>query len=291
MPLKCGPAGNAASFFSMGYSKNVDIPKYLTFFGLDAYEYQCGHGVRISKENAQIFGKLMQEAGISVSVHSPYYISLSSVDETKRKKSVKYILQTAQAAKDMGAQRIVVHSGSCAKISRQEALFFAKETLQLALKELKMNGLDDIYICPETMGKVNQLGTVEEVLELCSLSEFLVPCMDFGHIDARGQGALPDEHSFEVLFEKIENKLGTERMKSIHIHFSKIEFTDGGEVRHLTFDDKRFGADFKDLINVIIKKNGEPIIICESSGTQAEDAKTMKDYYLEHHKISESGQV
>ncbi|MDR1354652.1 MAG: TIM barrel protein [Oscillospiraceae bacterium] len=280
MSVRFGTAGNSLSFASMGYSCNADLPGYLRLFGLDAYEYQCGHGVRISPSSAKAFGVLMKEAGIWVSVHAPYYISLSSVDEVKRLNSVGYIKQTAQLAKDMGAERIVVHSGSCAKISRASALALASETLRLALRELEIGGLSDIHICPETMGKVNQLGTVDEVLQLCSIAESMIPCLDFGHIDARGQGALPDVSSFERVFERVENKLGAHRAKHIHIHFSKIEHTRGGELRHLTFADSGFGANFEDLINVIIKKNCEPVIICESAGTQAEDAKIMRDYWL-----------
>jgi deoxyribonuclease-4 len=130
------------------------------------------------------------------------------------------------------------------------------------------------------MGKVNQLGTVDEVIEMCLLSGSLVPCIDFGHVDARGQGALPDEQSFEEIFCAVEEKLGCARLKNMHIHFSKVAFTKGGESRHCTFEETQFGADFKHLLNVVIKKQCEPTIICESRGTQAEDAKTMRDYYM-----------
>ncbi|GHV28817.1 hypothetical protein FACS189481_0250 [Clostridia bacterium] len=279
MPVKFGTAGNPLSFFDMGYSKLSDLPAYLKTFGLEAYEYQCGRGVRVAPEKAREFGRLMAENKITLSVHAPYYISLSSVDEKKRLNSIKYILQTARVAKEMGAERIVVHAGSCSKISREQALTFAKDTLKIALRQLERNNLESVHICPETMGKVNQLGTLDEVLEMCLLDEMMIPCVDFGHIDARGQGALSDEQSFERLFEAVENKLGNQRMKNMHIHFSKIEFTKGGERKHLTFKDTAFGANFEDLINVVIKKHCEPVIICESSGTQAEDAKTMRDYY------------
>ncbi|MDR1260613.1 MAG: TIM barrel protein [Oscillospiraceae bacterium] len=279
MAIKFGPAGHSASFFER-YSKLEDLPIYLSNFRLNAYEYQCGHGIRISQSAAQKFGKLMAKSGIYLSVHSPYYISIASVDEEKRLNSVKYILQTAEIAKAMGAERIVVHAGSCAKISRNQAMDFAKTTLKMAIDELKSSGLESVHICPETMGKVNQLGTIEEIFELCAQDVSIIPCIDFGHMDARGQGSLPDEASFEKIFEAIENNLGYCKLKNMHIHFSKVEFTSGGERRHCTFEEQHFGADFKHLLNVVIKKHCQPVIICESSGTQAEDAKTMKDYYM-----------
>ena len=86
---------NSASFFTMGYAHLLQVPEYLKKFELDAYEYQCGHGVRLSEQKAKDFKKLANDAGLKLSVHSPYYISLSSIEETKREKSVEYILQTA----------------------------------------------------------------------------------------------------------------------------------------------------------------------------------------------------
>ena len=279
MAVYFGVAGNSASFFTMGYAHLLQVPEYLKKFELDAYEYQCGHGVRLSEQKAKEFKKLANDAGLKLSVHSPYYISLSSIEEAKREKSVEYILQTAILAENIGAKRIVVHSGSAGKISRQEALELAKSTLKKSVLKLKAEGLNHINICPETMGKVNQLGTLAEVLELCLIDEAFIPCVDFGHINAREQGLLKNKEEFLNLFGSIENKLGTERMKQIHIHFSKIKYTAGGEQRHLTFADNIYGPNCEDLLDVILKKHCEPIIICESDGTQAEDAKTMKTYY------------
>ena len=77
----------------------------------------------------------------------------------------------------------------------------------------------------------------------------------------------------------MKNELGEERYKNFHSHFSKIEYTTGGEKRHLTFEDTVFGPDFEPLMEIVAKNDLSPIFICESAGTQAEDAKQMKDYY------------
>ncbi|MBQ9920287.1 MAG: endonuclease IV, partial [Clostridia bacterium] len=69
-------------------------------------------------------------------------------------------------------------------------------------------------------------------------------------------------------------------LKEFHSHFSKIEYSAGGEKKHLTFEDTVFGPNFEPLMELIYKKNLSPTFICESAGTQAEDAKVMKDYYL-----------
>ncbi|MBQ3052622.1 MAG: TIM barrel protein [Clostridia bacterium] len=280
MSAKFGPAGNSDSFAKMGYKTSLQVPEYIEKMGLDCFEYQCGRGVNIGEEKAIQLGKLASSKGITLSLHAPYYISMSSVEEEKRLNSVNYILASARAVNAMGGDRIIVHTGSCGKISRELALQLAKDTMKIAIDALDNEGLSNIHICPETMGKVNQLGTLDEVLELCLLDERLIPCIDFGHLNARDLGVLKTKEDFEKIFLSIQNKLGKERLKSFHSHFSKIEYTTGGEKRHLTFEDTVFGPDFQPVMELTHKYDCSPIFICESAGTQAEDAKQMKEYYL-----------
>ena len=276
---KFGPAGNSESFSALGYKNSLQVPEYIVKMGLDCYEYQCGRGVNIGEEKAKELGIKAKEAGISLSLHAPYYISMSSVEEEKRLNSINYILASAKAVNAMGGDRIVVHTGSCGKITREHALELALDIMQKALDTLDNEGLSHIHICPETMGKVNQLGTLNEVLELCKLDERLIPCIDFGHLNARDLGVLKTTEDFENVFTSIKNALGTDRLKCFHSHFSKIEYTTGGEKRHLTFEDKVFGPDYEPVMELTYKYGCDPTFICESAGTQAEDAKTMKDYY------------
>lgn len=275
-----GPAGNSESF-SKKYKSSIDAPQFIKELGIDAYEYQCGKGVRVSDKTAFALRENAEKFGIKLSLHAPYFISLSGIEKEKRDNSINYIIQSADAAMKIGADRIVIHSGSCAKITREEALELAKDTLIRARDEAVSKGFESIHFCPETMGKVNQLGNLEEVLELCSLDETFIPCIDFGHLNARTFGGIKGKSEYEEILDKIENKLGIDRLKVFHSHFSKIMFTEpGGEKKHLTFDDNQdFGPDYEPLMELIAKKNLSPTFICESAGTQAEDALTMKKYY------------
>lgn len=275
-----GPAGNSISFTEMGYKHSLQVPEYIEKMGLDAFEYQCGRGVNIGLEKAAELGRLAAEKNIALSLHAPYYISMSSVEEEKRLNSINYILSSARAVNAMGGNRIIVHTGSCGKISREEALSLATDTMKKAVSALDSEGLSNIRICPETMGKINQLGTLDEVISLCLVDERIIPCIDFGHLNARTLGGLNSKEKFEDIFEKIENSLGVSRLREFHSHFSKIEYSAGGEKKHLTFADNTFGPDFEPMLDLVIKKNCTPTIICESDGTQAEDAKAMKDYYI-----------
>lgn len=271
-----GPGGNSESWGKRKFP--ADLPRYLKDLGLNGYEVECGRGVRIS-EAAKDLPRLAVENGFYITLHAPYFISLSSVEEEKRQNSVGYILESARAAKLVGARKIVVHSGSCSKMSRAEACYLAKQTLINAQKALDENGLLDIIICPETMGKINQLGTLEEVLELCGADERFLPTVDFGHLNARTLGGIKTREDYAKILDAIENKLGHERLSNMHVHFSKIEYTKGGEKRHLTFADDVYGPQYEPLLDEIHKRGLQPSIICESDGTQAEDAAEMKKYY------------
>lgn len=273
-----GPAGIADSFKTLAYKQTVQVPEYLVKFGLNAFEYQCGRGVKVKQDAALTFGVACKEKGVSVSLHAPYFISMSSVEEEKRLNSVRYILESARAVKAMGGNRVIFHPGSCAKISREEALGKALDTLGLMIKALDENDLSDIILCPETMGKVNQLGTLSEVLALCALDKRVIPCIDFGHLNARDCGAIKTKADYENILNEMEKALGDERFTHFHSHFSKIEYTKGGEKCHLTFEDELFGPDYEPLMELIYTRNLSPTIICESAGTQTEDARTMKTY-------------
>ncbi|MBE7028555.1 MAG: endonuclease IV [Ruminococcaceae bacterium] len=280
MFAKFGPAGNCEDFYEAGNKSALEMPVWLKENNLDCYEYQCGRGVKISDDAAKKLGKIAKENNILLSIHAPYYISLSSIDEEKRLNSIKYILDTLHAAKIMGADRIVVHSGSCGSITRKEALNLAFDTLKLAIAAADERGYGDIHICPETMGKVKQLGTVEEVIKLCQLDERLIPTIDFGHVNSMTLGGLKNKEDFYYIFDDIKNKLGEERGRSFHAHYSRIEYTNAGEKKHHTFSETEFEPDFLPIGEIMAEYKIAPRIICESAGTQTRDARAIKDIYL-----------
>ena len=122
---------------------------------------------------------------------------------------------------------------------------------------------------------------LDEVIELCLVDDSFVPCIDFGHLNARSFGEIKDKKDYAKILDRMENALGKERTKNFHSHFSKIEFTSpGGEKKHLTFDDTEYGPEFSPLAELIAERGLTPTFICESSGTQTEDAAEMRKIYL-----------
>ena len=275
---KFGPGGNPEIFYASGFKSTVDAPAFLKSYGLDAYEYEAGNGLRTSDATLLAIGKAARENGIAMSLHTPYFISLSNPEPEKMQATCNYIKQSIRAAELLGAVTIVIHCGGVAKMTRDEGMQNSKRTLSMLMDDI---GHTDVRLGLETMGKVNQLGTLDEVLELCELSECFYPVVDFGHLNARHIGGyFTDVDSYRRVFSTVAEKLSDEKAKNMHCHFSKIEFTDKGEKKHLTFSDTVYGPDFEPLMEAIALDKLSPTIICESAGTMAEDALAMKKYYL-----------
>ena len=274
---KFGPGGNGDLFYAQGGKGTVQAPAWLREYGLDAYEFEAGNGLTAGEATLRKIGEEARLHNILMSLHTPYFISLSGVVEEKRLKSIDYIQKSLWAAELLGAKTIVIHSGSAAKISREEAMRLSCDTLAKVIEAI---GDTDIKLGIETMGKVNQLGTLDEVIEQCKIDRHYVPVVDFGHMNARERGGLfMSADDYRRVFDKIALGCSDEVAKNLHCHFSKIQYTDAGEKKHLTFADNEYGPDFEPLVEAIAREGLTPTIICESDGTMPEDAMAMKKYY------------
>jgi len=276
-----GPAGNPQAFYDAGFKSSDQMPVWLASQNLTAYEYQCGRGVNIGTEHAMLIGQAALVNGIQLSLHAPYYINLASLDPEKQQKTIGYIIESLKAARDMGAKRVIFHPGSAAQTeTRGMAMDLASVLLKRAIYEADEQKLmDNCTLCPEVMGKINQLGDLDEVMTLCQLDDRLIPCIDFGHYNARTQGGLRTADDYRFVCQAIANALGFERLSQFHIHFSRIEYTQGGEKKHHRLADRQFGPDFDPLAEVMIDMKINPVVICESDGTQAADAVEMMGIY------------
>ena len=274
-----GPAGNSKSFYEQGYKHSWQMPQWLREQGRNAYEYQCSKGILLKEETAARIGEECRENKIRLSIHAPYYINLSSTEKKKRERSIEYILDTLRIAKVMGAERIIMHPGYVSGLSRDTALEIAKDTLISALAEVRAEKLDHITICPEVLGKHSQLGNIFEVVELCSLDDNLIPCIDFGHVHALTRGGLKTRKEYMDILKFVGQELGEERMRVVHMHFSRVEVGKGGEKKHWTLADTQYGPEFTPLAEAILELGIEPIIISESRDVMTEDALTLKKMY------------
>lgn len=228
MGIKFGPAG-------IGPVKEAIVNlEHFSKLGLKACEVAFTYQVYIKNEkDAESIGKKAHELGIELSIHAPYYVNLNSDERAKREATKKRILDCCRVGHLLGASVVVFHPGyygsrvpksSVSKPSdygggdREKAYETIKKGILEIREKIKKNGWK-INIAPETMGKINVFGSIEEISKLtketgCSF------CLDFAHILARDKS---------VDFEKIK-KLFPER--KWHAHFSGIIYGDKGERSH-----------------------------------------------------------
>ncbi len=277
--IRFGPSGNSQAFYDAGYKESAQAPQWLSSMGLSAYEYSFTLGQFVSDKTATKIRTEAEKYDIEISVHAPYYINFANNSDTAFENNYKFLMNSVEGLKKLGGRHCVFHIGSQMKMTREEAFNNLKNSFKLFLKEFEKNS-SGVFLCPETMGKYTQMGTVDEIFEICSWSDYLIPTLDFGHINCVMQGELKNKQDFVVILQKGIDKIGYEKMRDCHIHFSKIMYGAKGEIKHLTFEDSQFGPEPLPMLEAVKELKLEPVIISESNGTQAIDSKTMRDLYF-----------
>lgn len=278
--IRFGMAGNSEGFAATGHKSSLDSPVWAAQHGLNAFEYSFGRGVNIHTDTAADIGVVASACNVEMSVHAPYYINMASPETEKADNSLTYILQSLRALKAFGGKRCVFHVGSQGKAERKEAFARCMYVAEKLVDTLKTSEFENIILCPETMGKFPQIGSdPEEVLTMCRLSPAFYPCYDFGHLNSVTHGGLRTSDDYRKYIDRIFEVLGEEKAKNMHIHFSKIQYGEKGELRHLTFEDTEYGPVFEPLAHVLREYSMTPVIISESAGTQDVDAAEMKRIY------------
>jgi len=276
--IRFGPAGNSDSFYAAGYKGTEEMPSWLYAAGLNAFEYSFGRGAFMGADKAVKIAAAAKEYDIQISAHAPYYINFGSTEIEKEEKSFLYILRSIEALRGLGGRRVVFHVGSAGKGDRAEVFARVLDNMRALAYRVENAGYGDMLLCPETMGRASQIGTVEEVAAICKKSDIFLPCVDFGHVNALTQGALKTKDDYRKIIEYFYDQLG-ERAVRMHIHFSRIQYGARGEIKHLDFTDGKYGPPFEPLMEVLHEYKMTPVVICESDGTMAEDASAMKKYF------------
>jgi deoxyribonuclease-4 len=260
-----GPAGVPPGFKALKATL-MDVPRLLREEGLDAFEYQAvrwGVKPQIRRDDAEKFGLKAKETDVLLSLHASYFINLCGDKETVEASKAR-LVACATAAQWMQAQTVVFHPGFYGKKTPKEAFANCLEALKDVVERLKSLGIGNVKLGPETMGKLTQLGSLEEVLALCEKVEQTQPVIDWAHLHARKKGLFKTVENFRRVVETIEKRLGTETVKNMHCHFTKVEFTEKGEKCHHTLDEAEYGPDFALLAKVIAEFKLTPVIISES---------------------------
>ncbi len=270
-----GPAGVPPMFKLMGATTS-DVPKLLREEGLDAFEYgavQWGQKPQIKQENARQLGEEVKKNDVKLSMHGSYYINFSGNKEVVEA-SKRRLIACVTAAEWMGAYVVVFHTGFYGRFEKDFAFKTCLDAIKEVNDEIRNLGLK-VKLGPETMGRKFQVGSIDEILTINEQVEGTQLVIDWGHLHARGLGALKKIEDFRAIAEKVEQQLGTETLRNMHCHFSAIEFNSQGEKEHHTLDEKRYGPDFRMLAEVIADFQMHPTMICETPNLDI-DARTMQ---------------
>jgi len=260
-----GPAGVPLSFRAMKATL-ADVPGLLEEEGLDAFEYQAvrwGAKPQIRKEKAEQLGLKAEEHDVWLSLHGSYFINFCGKRETIEA-SKNRLIACATAAEWMKAHVVVFHPGFYGKRQPEEAFKDCLEAIEGVVETMKTLGISNVKLGPETMGKLSQFGSLDEILGLCEQVEQTQPVIDWAHLHARYRGYFKKAEDFRKVVEDIERRLGTDAVENMHCHFTKVEFTDKGERRHHTMDKLGYGPDFTMFAKVIAEFKLRPVIISES---------------------------
>ncbi|MHA1720742.1 MAG: TIM barrel protein [Promethearchaeota archaeon] len=293
--IRIGPTGVLKERFLMigrgeklRKGKRFEIPEYLSNLGLNAYEFSAGRMANFS--DSPIYNKFRansEKYDVAISIHAPYYISFTSENPETYEKSIERLANTYAWAVWLNAKRIVLHPGSYGKNNEKRdliRLIVNGINRSIELSEDLFPGLKkkfkNVCLCPETMGKLGQLGSTDEIIEICKQvgTEKARPCIDFGHMYARNRGKVVGDRLYKPIFEKIENELGKEIVENLHIHYSKVEFSQKGEKMHHT-NDSSWGPDIESLFKIVRDQGFKPIIINESPDLEL-DAKKLMDLWI-----------
>ncbi len=253
-----GPSGYPAE----AAGKVEEVFAILRRLELNALEYAAVYGLRVNVEGAKKIGELSRDAGVLMSMHAAYYISLASKDPNVRQRSKERLLQALKMAPLMGVKRIVFHPGSYGGLTPDEAY----ATVLNALSEVWEEANTDpqvVLLSPETSGKTNTFGSVEEIVRLCQDLEGCIPTIDWAHLYARSQGKVNDRESYRHILQVFEDALGDKFLKNMHFHISGITFGKAGEQAHRPLG-KEWGPEVQPLIELILDNGYNPTFISET---------------------------
>ena len=239
---------------------------------LDGLEVEFVHGVRYSEKTREM---ILNRDDKLITHHGPYYINLNAKEDEKIEASIKRVLDTACAAKDLGAYSITYHAAFYLGDDPKTVLDRMIKRHEIIIDTLQKED-NDVWVRPETTGKKTQWGTLDEIIELSKNFSQILPCIDFAHIHARENGKFNTYDEFCYILEHLGNELGEIALNNFHGHVAGIKYTDKGEKNHLIFEESDFN--YKDLIKALKKFNIKGALVCESPNIEI-DTKILKEYY------------
>ena len=256
--LRFAVAGSPLSTPSPGGT--VEGIKQASELGISAMEIEWVQRVPDAPKRMEEIKAVSKELNIILTVHAPYFVNLNAKEPEKLEASKKRILKALEMAELAGAISVCVHPAFYLGMEPEIAFKNVQKATADIMKQ-KSKLFPSVNLAFETMGKGTQFGSLEEVLKISK--EFAIyPCVDLAHLHARTNGGYNSASEFNEVFDVYEKFLGKKSLKSMHLHYSGIEYTAKGERRHLVLN--KSDANWKDYLKVLKKRSIGGVLVCES---------------------------
>jgi deoxyribonuclease-4 len=190
---------------------------------------------------AERFGELARENGIVLSVHAPIAGFMGHVERDKKQRmAVGMLDHSAGVAVAAGAEVVVFHPGFLLGRERTDAIDSVVEQLAELRERLEGKGRA-VAFGVEVMGRVRELGTADDVIEISRRLGWVRPVLDFAHMHAVTDGGFTDVEPFAEALAAADGVL--DPGAPFHVHFSDIAFANRNETKHLPYGEGTLRAE------------------------------------------------
>ena len=217
-------------------------------------------------------GRIAREHDITLSAHGPYYINLNAKEYQKVEDSKRRVVETAMVGHAAGAFSITFHPAFYLGMDPKIVYTIVKKRLETIVETIRQEGVK-LRISPETTGKGSQFGSIDELIGLAEETEGVGICIDFAHLHARSGGKLNTYDEFREVLTKVEDHLGREALRTMHIHLAGIAYSEKGERNHLIL--RKSDMNYPDLLRSFKDFDIAGAVVCESPNLQG-DALLLK---------------
>jgi deoxyribonuclease-4 len=235
--------------------------------GYDAAEIDLAGGFWLDYPWAERLGELARAADIALSVHAPLFAFPGHPDPKKSKMALGALDRSAGIAAAAGAEIVVIHPGFWLEREREQALDEVAASLR-TLREKLVAKERAVPFGVEVMGRVRELGSIDDVLDLAARLEWLRPVIDFAHMHATTDGAFTDVDAFASVLEGADAVLAPG--EPFHIHFSDIAYANRNETKHLPYGEGTLRAE--PLRDALARFERPATVISESPNEESSQA-------------------
>lgn len=209
-----------------------------------------------------------------VVVHTPYYINFASENNRIRYGSVSVVRDELERASLLGAKYVMTHLGSAGSLDEQTASRKVVEMLKKTLENY--HGSCELLIENSAgSGKIigSNFAQIKQILDGVNHPKLTGICLDTQHSFASGY----DWRDFANTLQKIEEELGSKKIKLIHCNDSLTEMGSKKD-RHAHIGKGLIGESaFKSIVR-FAKENDVPMILETEHDFVKEDLFLLKEF-------------